>query len=116
MSGIKGFLAAAKAKASSVAAATPRAMHGAQNVATAGVIGAAGYYGIAKPAYSVINQSVFEPYSMQNPRSVSTEGTMPGEPMLFNPAMREQYRKGMTPGQFADNGDLTLSLNNLRRG
>lgn len=81
-----------------------------------GVAGAVGYYGVAKPAYNTINQSIFEPYSMSNPRSVSTEGTMPNEPMLFNSAIREQYRKGMTPGQFADNGDLTLSLNNLRRG
>lgn len=73
-------------------------------------------YGAGKAAYGAINESIFEPYSMTNPRSINTEGSMPGEPMLFAPMMREQYRKGMTPGQFADNGDLTLSLNNLRRG
>ena len=113
---LKGAVASVKGAPASVGAATPRAMTNIQNVATAGVVGAAGYYGVVKPAYSAINQSIFEPYSMKSPRSVSTEGTMPGEPMLFNPAIREQYRKGMTPGQFADNGDLTLSLNNLRRG
>ena len=53
---------------------------------------------------------------MSNPRAVSTEGTMPNETMLFSNEIREKYRKGMTPGQFADNGDLTLSLSNLRRG
>ena len=79
------------------------------------VAGVATYAG-AKGAYGVVNESIFEPYSMQHPRSVSTEGSMPGEPMLFAPTMRERYRKGMTPGEFADNGDLTLSLNNLRRG
>jgi hypothetical protein len=113
---VKGAVASVKAAPSSIGTAAPRAIHNAQNIATAGLVGAAGYYGVAKPAYSAINQSVFEPYSMRNPRSVSTEGTMASEPMLFNPAIREQYRKGMTPGQFADNGDLTLSLNNLRRG
>lgn len=81
-----------------------------------GVAGAVGYHGVAKPAYTAINESIFEPYSMKNPRTVSTEGTMPGEPMLFSSAIREQYKKGMTAGQFADNGDLTLSLSNLRRG
>lgn len=81
-----------------------------------GVAGAVGYYGVAKPAYTAINESIFEPYSMKNPRTVSTEGTMPGEPMLFSSAIREQYKKGMTAGKFADDGDLTLSLSNLRRG
>lgn len=80
-----------------------------------GVAGGAAYYGGAK-AYSAVNQSIFEPYSMSNPRAVSTEGTMPNETMLFSNEIREKYRKGMTPGQFADNGDLTLSLSNLRRG
>ena len=81
-----------------------------------GGAGAVGYYGVAKPAYTAINESIFEPYSMKNPRTVSTEGTMPGEPMLFSSAIREQYKKGMTAGKFADDGDLTLSLSNLRRG
>ena len=112
MPGIKGFLSAARAKAAPAVSAVQSKAYGAIAL---GVAGGVGYYGGAK-AYTAINQSIFEPYSMRNPRSVSTEGTMPNETMLFSNVIREQYKKGMTPGQFADNGDLTLSLNNLRRG
>jgi len=112
MPGIKDFLTAARTKVAPIASAASSKAYGAIAL---GVGGAAGYYGATK-AYSAVNQSIFEPYTMRNPRSVSTEGTMPNESMLFSSAIREQYRKGMTPGQFADNGDLTLSLSNLRRG
>lgn len=112
MPDIKSFLAAAKNRAISTASAASPIAYGALAL---GVAGGAAYYGGAK-AYNAVNQSIFEPYSMSNPRSIGREGISPNEPMMFSSSLREQHRRGMTPGQFADNGDLTLSLSNLRRG
>lgn len=112
MPDIKGFLAAAKNRAAPIVSSASSVTYGALAL---GVAGGTAYYGGSK-AYNAVNESIFEPYSISNPRSIGREGMSPNEPMMFSSSLREQYKRGMTPGQFADNGDLTLSLSNLRRG
>jgi len=108
--GIKAWLAAAK-----TSQAAQSAYRGV-GIGIGATVGGMAAYGVGKSAYGVINENMIEPYSLANPRSVSRGAGGPNDPMAFSPAIRQAFSKGLTPGQFADNGDLTLSLSNLRRG
>lgn len=112
MANINGWVAAAKAKAGPIG----RSMAKGAGVGIGVAVGGMAAYSVGKATYDVINRNMFEPYSLANPRTVTRGAGGPNDPMQFAPAIRQAYSKGLTPGQFADNGDLTLSLNNLRRG
>lgn len=78
-------------------------------------VGGLAAYNIGKSTYGAAYNEMIAPYSMQNPSSVDMGGG-PSDTMTFAPTVRGTYAKGLTAGQFADNGDLTLSLSKLRRG
>ena len=78
------------------------------------VIGGMSAYGLAKSAKSAISGAFFEPYDLAGTRNVGIEGASPSDTMLFAPTMRQTSRQGLTPGQFAYNGDLALSRSKLR--
>lgn len=131
MGKIAAFLQKAKSSASYQKATSSRAAQAVKDVnykkvgagakvsaayGSVAVIGGITAYGLAKSAKNAISETFFEPYDMTGVRNVGMEGSSPNETMLFAPTLRETARQGLKPGQFADTGDLALSLNKLRRG
>lgn len=80
------------------------------------VIGGVSAYGIAKASKEAISGTFLEPYDLAGTRTTGVEGASPNDTMLFAPTLKNTARQGLSPGQFADNGDLALSLSKLRRG